>query len=67
MGRERGREEKKEEKENKREKEKGEKKNIDRLFLTCAPTGNQTHNLSVYGTMIQPTEPPGQGLSLIHI
>ena len=24
-------------------------------------TRNWTHNLSVYGTMLQPTEPPGQG------
>ena len=30
----------------------------------CALTGNQTHSLLVYGTMLQPAEPPGQGWSL---
>ena len=28
-------------------------------------TQDQTHNLSVYGTVLQPTEPPGQGGSSI--
>ena len=29
--------------------------------LGMCPYWNQTHNLLVYGTMLQPTEPPGQG------
>ena len=30
----------------------------------CALTENWTHSLLVYGTMLQPAEPPGQGWSL---
>ena len=30
---------------------------------TCALTSNQTHSPLVYGTMLQPTESPGQGHS----
>ena len=31
------------------------------LGMVWAQTGNRTHNLAVYGTMLQLTEPPGQG------
>ena len=47
-------------------------RNINRLPLACSltgiqnlsmcPGGNRTHNLSVYGTMLQPTEPQWPGL-----
>ena len=32
------------------------------LILVCALTGDQTHNLGVLGTMLQPTELPRQGV-----
>ena len=35
-------------------------RNIDQLPLSWAPTRDQTYNLVVYGTTLQPTEPPGQ-------
>ena len=46
-----------------REREKGEgrERSIDRLPSVCALTRNRTCNLLVYGTMLPPTEPPGQG------
>lgn len=28
----------------------------------CALTWNRTHNLLMYGTILQPVEPPGQGI-----
>ena len=36
-------------------------RNTDWLIPTCAPTRDRTHNLLVYKTTLQPTEPPGQG------
>ena len=48
-------------------------KNIDWLLPICTPAGDQNHNLVcaltsnrnlnllVYGTMLQPTQPPDQG------
>ena len=30
-------------------------------LLPCAPARDWTHNLLVYGMMLQPTKPPGQG------
>ena len=44
-----------------REREK--ERNINQLRSICALTRNGTYNLLVYGTMFQPTEPPGQGLN----
>ena len=53
--------------------ERGIERNINWLPSICAPTGDQTYNLGcaltgdqicnflVYRTMLQPTEPPGQG------
>ena len=50
-------------------------RNIDQLLPVCAPSGhwtqilgmcpawNLTCDLLVYGTMLQPTEPPGQGMN----
>ena len=40
-------------------------RNIDLLPPQCALTGNQTHNLSVFGTMLQPTEPHQPGLKKV--
>ena len=36
-------------------------RNINQLPPMCTPTKNRTCNLLVYGTMLQPTEPPVQG------
>ena len=36
-------------------------KSIDQLLPICFSTRNQTHNLLVHRTVLQPTEPPGQG------
>ena len=47
--------------EGRREGERDGETNIDELSSTCAPTGDRTHNPVVYGTMLQPTEPLGQG------
>ena len=33
---------------------------IEPTIYVCALTGDHTHNLLVHGTMLQPTEPPGQ-------
>ena len=38
---------------------------IEPATLECALTQNQTHNLLVYGMMLQPTEPPGQSCMLL--
>ena len=48
----------------KREREQereGERENIDQLTPVHALTGDRTHRLLVYGMMLQPTDPPGQG------
>ena len=42
-------------------REKDRERNLNWLPPTCTPTGDQTCNLLVYGTTLQPTEPPGQG------
>ena len=52
-----------------RERERERERNVDmrdisRLALLRALTGDQTHNLLVYGMMLQPTEPPSQNSSL---
>ena len=35
--------------------------NIDWLSSVCSLMGDQTNNLLVYRSILQPTEPPGQG------
>ena len=42
-------------------------RNISQLPPIRAPTGNRTHDLWVYGMMLQPTEPPSQGLYALFI
>ena len=42
-------------------------RNIDQLPPVCALTGEQTHNLLVFGTMLQPTEPPARALLFLII
>lgn len=39
--------------------------NIDWLPSVCVPAGDQTRNLPVYGTTLQPTEPHGQDSPVI--
>ena len=36
-------------------------RNVNQLPPACALTRDGTHNLLVVGTLLQPTEPPGQG------
>ena len=63
-GREGGRKEGEEEGRKERRKEERElmwERTIGRFPPTRALTGNQTHNLLVYGMTFQPTEPSGQG------
>ena len=55
-GREGGRKERRKE-----ERELMWERTIGRFPPTRALTGNQTHNLLVYGMTFQPTEPSGQG------
>ena len=50
------------ERQRKRERER-DVRNIDLLPLVGSPTRNRTCNLLVYGTMVQPTELPSQGMS----
>lgn len=42
------------------------KRNIYQLPPVCNLTRNQTHNILVYGTTLQPTEPLGQGKNTMH-
>ena len=50
-----------------RERGRERERNINWLLPVHAPTGDRTCNLLVYGTPLQPTEPPGQGANFKYI